>query len=237
MGGGGTTSDVLWRWRRVTPDDGMLNGAWQSRLAEHEIAHAHAVPMTSVRASYVAARDVLRSLVAEWSGATPTGVQLLRTPLGAPYLPEHRSAGCSLSHAGDVVMAALRPLGPVGIDVELLTRPLADFGALLRIACTDAERIAIEARPPAEQRQRFLTAWTGKEAVLKALGVGLSVDPRNVAIEEVDEAGHTAVARRLMPDQRLSDLTADTWHLHRIREIVDHVATIALPAYEAPRHG
>ena len=37
--------------------------------------------------------------------------------------------------------------------------------------------------PGAAQHRRFLEMWTAKEAVLKALGTGLSRDPRAVVVD------------------------------------------------------
>jgi 4'-phosphopantetheinyl transferase len=222
---------VLWQWRTVTPDDADLRGAWRSQLAAHEVRHAETLRLDAVRASYVAARALLRTLIAERGGGEPAGVVLERTPLGAPQLPGLHPAGCSLSHSGNIVIAVLRPHGPVGVDVECVTRRLDDLGALLRVACADVERHTIEALPPGMQQRHFLTAWTGKEAVLKALGLGLSVDPREVVIE----SGGTAPpsARWLVPDCPASE----RWSLHRLEDIPDHVATIAVPACEAPHRG
>ena len=99
--------------------------------------------MHAVRASYVAAREVLRSLVAEWAGTLPSEVRLERTPLGALYLPDYPLASCSLSHTSGVVMATLRPNGPVGVDLETISRPIGDLGALIGMACTESEQVAL----------------------------------------------------------------------------------------------
>jgi 4'-phosphopantetheinyl transferase len=221
----------MWRWRAVTSDDADRNGRWRTGLAAHEISHALGLSMHAVRASYVAARDVLRSLVAEWAGTLPSEVRLERTPLGALYLPDYPLAGCSLSHTSGVVMATLRPNGPVGVDVETISRPIGDLGALVGMACTESEQLFLAALPSDLRHRHFLTMWTGKEAVLKGLGLGLSVDPRDVAVHQVEQSPSSARWHRPRPG------AADRWQLERIYDIPDHIATVAVPQCETLHRG
>jgi 4'-phosphopantetheinyl transferase len=84
-------------------------------------------------------------------------------------------ADVSLSHSGDFAVAACGCV-PIGVDLELareLPPPLAD---LLR----DDE---VSGEMP------LMLRWTCKEAVLKCLGVGLRVDPREVMLTSWDPGG------------------------------------------------
>ncbi|WP_433384958.1 4'-phosphopantetheinyl transferase family protein [Micromonospora sp. KLBMP9576] len=77
----------------------------------------------------------------------------------------------SVSRCGPVLAVAARPAGPVGIDVERC-RPLPAL-ALARRWYADAEAAWLAGRPADGQVLDFLRLWTAKEAVGKALGVGL----------------------------------------------------------------
>ena len=65
-------------------------------------------------------------------------------PHGKPVLPG--GPGFSLSHAGDLVGVAVRPDGPVGLDVEQL-RDVADLDALAAHVRSPAERSASRPGP------------------------------------------------------------------------------------------
>jgi 4'-phosphopantetheinyl transferase len=61
----------------------------------------------------------------------------------------------------------------VGIDIEA-ERPLTDVTLLARRILTPREGAAFEALPEAARPRALLAAWTRKEAVLKAIGTGVS---------------------------------------------------------------
>ncbi|MEU9510527.1 4'-phosphopantetheinyl transferase superfamily protein [Micromonospora sp. NPDC048170] len=77
----------------------------------------------------------------------------------------------SVSRCGPVVVVAARAGGPVGVDVERC-RPLPAL-ALARRWYAPAEAAWLAGRPADGQAVDFLRLWTAKEAVGKALGVGL----------------------------------------------------------------
>jgi len=81
----------------------------------------------------------------------------------------------SLSHSGLRWMLAVAPGAPVGIDVEHDAG--RDLAAVVRYVLSDAERSDFDALAEERERRLFLLrAWTRKEAVCKALGVGLAAD-------------------------------------------------------------
>ncbi|MBQ1074362.1 4-phosphopantetheinyl transferase family protein [Micromonospora sp. C31] len=77
----------------------------------------------------------------------------------------------SVSRSGSVVVVAARAGGPVGVDVER-HRPLP-AAALARRWYAPVEAGWLAGRPADGQVADFLRLWTAKEAVGKALGVGL----------------------------------------------------------------
>lgn len=96
----------------------------------------------------------------------------------------------SLSHSGGWIAAAACETGRIGIDVETLR----DVAPSLAQRCLSAAELAwLERAEPGGPRDlRFCRLWTAKEAYLKATGVGLAADPREVSID------HTRHAPRLL---------------------------------------
>jgi 4'-phosphopantetheinyl transferase len=88
----------------------------------------------------------------------------------------------SVAHGGAWVVVAVAALAPVGVDVEPLTQTI-DVEGLAEQVLAPSERDALIADPNQARRARaLLTAWARKEAVLKATGDGLRVDPRDVVL-------------------------------------------------------
>jgi 4'-phosphopantetheinyl transferase len=85
----------------------------------------------------------------------------------------------SVSHSGGVLLIGLAAGCHVGVDVE----PLAERGLvwLPAHALTTAELGQLE-RTGGDRVATFLSYWTRKEALLKAAGVGLAVEPRLVEL-------------------------------------------------------
>ncbi len=94
----------------------------------------------------------------------------------------------SLSHSDRWTGVALSRIGRIGIDIEAV-RPVT---TMLHRRCLGASELGWlhEVEPGMERDRRFFRLWTAKEAYLKALGVGLSVDPRDV---EIDGSGRQPV--------------------------------------------
>jgi 4'-phosphopantetheinyl transferase len=136
-------------------------------LSDAEHARLQAIRSPGRHRQFVAARWLARRLLAQVHGGTPHD-----WPLGAGLdgPPQVLAAGrdsihLALSHSHDVVACALTAT-PVGIDIES-PRRARDVTALAQIACDDAERALLQARPQAERAPFFYELWTAKEAWIK----------------------------------------------------------------------
>jgi 4'-phosphopantetheinyl transferase len=137
-------------------------------------------------ASFAAGRALVRLALAELVGAAPgelvfdTWCEVHQSAHGKPRLVEPAAElDFSLSRAGARLLLAVSA-APVGVDVERRDRDI-EVG-VARIAFADDERAELEDAGPAA----FLACWTRKEAVLKALGHGLAVDPKSVSVTFLD---------------------------------------------------
>lgn len=142
----------------------------------------------------------------DWIGFAPDA------PGRKPRLLGDAAADASISHGDTTLLVAVVAEGRVGVDVE--DDPFDAFArpALVRRMCSDAERATLEPLPDALRRRSLARAWTVKEATLKARGVGLSVDPRAVA---VDLEALVAAPRDLAPECSIVHLTRGRALLHR----------------------
>lgn len=92
----------------------------------------------------------------------------------------------SVAHARDITVFAFSSDADVGIDVETV-RDDFDWAPMLDTVFSPAEQRETEATTADDvsRRRRYYERWVAKEAVLKAIGVGV-----DGPIREVDTTGH-----------------------------------------------
>jgi 4'-phosphopantetheinyl transferase len=143
-----------------------------------------------------AAKRVLREVLAEKHEYVPalTDITIANQPSGAPYaLIEGQGRvpwSLSISHRIDVGFAAVASSSrvAVGADVELV---VPRDPALVRGFFTGEEAAAVDSVRGREVDLAVARIWSAKEAVLKAMGLGLRLDTRTVQVlgESPEEDG------------------------------------------------
>ncbi|MBB4313787.1 4'-phosphopantetheinyl transferase family protein [Roseospira marina] len=166
------------------PDPKTLRAA----ISENEWARVASFRDPSHAWSSAATRALLRAMLSRYHGADPMAWHFLTEPGGRPHvdmsrLPQPMTAETrprfSLSHTRGLA-ACMVSLGPwptdahVGVDVEYTHRTLPAGRLAARFFHPDeaAALATLERGPPREQY--FLSLWTRKESVLKALGMGIA---------------------------------------------------------------
>ncbi|MGU3464886.1 4'-phosphopantetheinyl transferase family protein [Methylobacterium sp. C33D] len=154
--------------RQIDRCDTVLDAAERARADRF----LRAADRDRFRASHAALRLVLGDAL----GLAPADVELAAGAGGKPELAGRArgAADFNLSHSGARALIGLARGAAIGVDVEAV-RPIADA---LRIAAAHfaADEVAALARAPrSEVERRFFSLWTRKEAVVKALGSGLTL--------------------------------------------------------------
>jgi 4'-phosphopantetheinyl transferase len=140
--------------------------------AERARAVRFATPQLQRR--FIAAHSGLRQVLAQASGRRASELVIAQDALGKPFLPADSQLHFSLSHCGGQALVALAD-APLGVDIEALIQ--RDTGVLAFQILTPGELSRWQCLPQNEQIESLTEAWTRKEAVLKACGLGLRMDP------------------------------------------------------------
>jgi len=98
-----------------------------------------------------------------------------------------RAVPVSVGRCGPVGVVALAAGGRVGVDL-VDPRSAIPTGSMLDLA-SPGERLWLEALPADLRRRRLFQVWACREALLKALGLGLAIDPGAVELEPWGEDG------------------------------------------------
>jgi 4'-phosphopantetheinyl transferase len=182
-------SAMILRWARTLED----RDAALAVLSAAERDRYEAAPSDT----FLLGRLLLRRLAAELTGLEPAAVDLVAVcpdcggSHGKPVIPGS-GLHLSLSHSPVAVVAAASWDAPVGVDLEPLDQPAAALAAI--------ESLAGEAS---------VARWTRVEAVLKADGRGLRVDPALVTFDgDLATVAGTATHYRVEDVQLAPDVRA-----------------------------
>lgn len=147
-------------------------------LNAEEIARADRFYMDVHRNRFIAARAMLRDLLAGYLGQPPEAIRFAYNEWGKPSLAPGFAAldlRFNLSHSQDLAMYAFVLERDVGVDLEVIRAETANE----RVAESFFSRREVEtlrALPREDQAEAFFNCWTRKEAYVKARGQGLSIE-------------------------------------------------------------
>lgn len=171
------------------------------------------------RAVRIAARSALERLLRQYAGDAEFQIEI--GTHGKPFAPALPWLDFNLSHAGSHVAIAFARNQALGVDIEDCSRKLAVEGLARRFfGATEAAALARVA--PEGRTAAFVQLWTHKEAVLKALGEGLSFGLDRVEFE----LGHDGQAGRLLRIASAAG-SADEWQVQRFDPAAGMAGSIA----------
>ncbi|MCJ2116107.1 4'-phosphopantetheinyl transferase superfamily protein [Methylobacterium sp. J-001] len=125
------------------------------------------------RARYQASHAALRLILGEALGLAAGDIRLEVSAAGKPALADG-ILDFNLSHSGGRALVGLARGAAIGVDVEEM-RPIPDALRIAGAHFAPDEAAALSALPPHAVSAAFFGLWTRKEAVVKALGTGLSL--------------------------------------------------------------
>jgi 4'-phosphopantetheinyl transferase len=114
-------------------------------------------------------------LLGQYLGERPELIGFKIVPGGKPQLVgEHATAlRFNLSHSGDLAMIVVALEADVGVDVEQV-RAVSHLEQIAKRYFHPEEVEEVMAATAVDRDLAFLRCWTAKEAVLKAIGKGIS---------------------------------------------------------------
>jgi len=142
-------------------------------LSPAETQRAKRLHFERHRRRFVVARGRLRHLLAARLGVQPEKIELAYGKNGKPSL-KHNGWHFSISHCDDVALFAFSKASAIGVDVEAI-RPIREADTIAAQFFSPREKETYSALAPHDKALGFLQCWTRKEALVKAIGEGLSM--------------------------------------------------------------
>ncbi|MBM2294814.1 4'-phosphopantetheinyl transferase superfamily protein [Sulfitobacter pseudonitzschiae] len=206
----------LWLWSLEADTQ-----ADRALLSPDERARADRFVKARDAALYIAGRSRLRRILAAETGRAPADLRFDYGAQGKPSL--QNGPAFNLSHAGGMAALAVCETGVPGIDIEKI-RPVEKEVATRFFSAS--ENAALASLAPDEWLNGFYRCWTRKEAVIKAVGQGLSMplDSFDVTLAPDVPAALTRIAGGMAKD----------WHLTALDAGPGFMAALAMQNYGTP---
>ncbi len=172
------------------------------------------------RRRFAATRSALRLILAAYLGVRAPRIAFAYSDRGRPSLavPPEPPLDFNLSHADDLALLALSR-GPVGVDLERV-RSLPDAATIAQRFFSAEEAARLGRLRPELRPDSFFRAWTRKEALLKASGLGLG------ALGEVE----VSLEANQAPSVRAAPGGCGSWRLFHLEPAASFVAAVAVEA-------
>lgn len=142
------------------------------------------------RRRFIACRGQVRQILARYLSALPVEIRFRYGTQGKPSLAAPSSDAAiqfNVSNSHELALCALVLNRDLGVDLEYIHR-LTDFDGLADRFFAVREVEVMRALPEERRREAFFNCWTRKEAVLKAVGIGLSMPLNQVEVTLAPDA-------------------------------------------------
>jgi 4'-phosphopantetheinyl transferase len=176
-------------WSLRFADAGWLDERLVRRLDDAERERARRFATEELQRRWSIGRGALREILAGYLGISARDVPIVLRPCtvcggphGKPALaPPADGVRFNVSHTTERLLVAVADDREVGIDAEPIARA-SRLAATARSWLAEPEAARLERLPSPEREEALLRLWTFKEAYLKAVGIGLNADLREVVV-------------------------------------------------------
>lgn len=188
----------------------------QKTLSVDERQRADRFHFERDRAYFIAARGILRTLLAQYLKISAPHLKFIYSSKGKPSLKES-AISFNLSHSHGLALYAITLSSKVGIDLEYM-RDL-ETAQLAKRFFTPSEYNTLISLPIQQQKNAFFQFWTAKEAYLKATGDGL------VGLQNVEFLLSLDKPISLL---EIAGKTVESWFIKQFIPQANYMATVAI---------
>lgn len=175
------------------------------------------------RERFIRSHLALRRILAGTLGCHPAALRFRSEAGGRPELegPDGERLRFNLSHSGDHALVGISRSAAIGVDIEVI-RPLGDAMRIAAAHFHPGEIADLVNTPDADRTTAFFACWTRKEAVVKALGDGLSLplDRFRVSVPPAKIA--------VLESERIPARPSE-WSMHHLDLGAEAVGAVAIP--------
>jgi 4'-phosphopantetheinyl transferase len=160
-------------------------------LSKDEQERAWRLRVPLARQQFIASRSMLRQILSQYLDHPPQTLGFSYTKHGKPYLQTTYSTHLqfNLTHSHEKALIAVGLNCRVGIDLEYVpvTTSNGDKQGVAERFFNIEEKQTLQQLLPADRPTYFYRIWSRKEAVIKAIGKGLSIPLASFSVAAINK--------------------------------------------------
>ena len=131
---------------------------------------------------YIISHGILRCILSKYIHKHPKDLIFHTNAYGKPYTLEILNLDFNISHSRNILIIGIARNAYVGVDVEFKDSNFVTASVLAQFL-SESEKKQFTFLPEKTHIDVFYRAWVCKEAFIKALGVGMHLDPKRICSE------------------------------------------------------
>lgn len=214
-------------WRSELDKPPFLKDEFQQTLSEDEWKRAESLHFERDRRRFIVCRGRLRTILSLYSGIESGKLHFSYGSKGKPRLQKKWGCGklqFNLSHSHNLSLYAVTQGHEIGIDLEHI-HPMPDAAQIATRFFSHRENDVFSALPSDQKLEAFFNCWTRKEAVIKAIGEGLSLP-----LDQFDVSFTPGQPARLLSLEG-NPKEASLWFLEAFIPALGYTAALALKGH------
>jgi 4'-phosphopantetheinyl transferase len=164
---------------------GVPEDLWNT-LSRGEKDRANRFRRAEDRALFGLTRGALRCLLSEATSVSADKIAFAEGPYGKPRLAGTNGPHFNVSHSGCWALIGFSGSRDIGVDIEFMRTAGGELN-LARSFFSAAEFRSLEGPANGMLLSSFYKIWTCKEAVLKAIGAGISEHLKDFSVELTED--------------------------------------------------
>lgn len=193
-------------------------------LSIDEIARAERFRFDRDRRRFIVGRGILRKILGCYLSVDPSRLQFRYKKNGKPRLAHtsgNKPINFNISDSEGLALFAFTRDREIGVDVEQIL-DISEMDQIVERFFSLREHAVFRALPESERKEAFFNCWTRKEALVKAMGDGLSwpLDTFDVSVAP----GEPARLIRMEGDSK----AASRWSIHDLKPAPGFAAAFAV---------
>jgi len=151
-------------------------------VSQEELQRAQKFYSDADRMTYICCHSILRLILSLRLGANPKDLNFIIDKYNKPWL-NVSSAFFNITHTKNAFAIAFSKNCKIGVDLEVINERI-NIDAVIRNHFDQKEWNYILCKNEGTVRDRFIQLWTHKEALLKAIGTGITNDLKKIIVSE-----------------------------------------------------